>query len=54
MEIINYRKLDLQGAIFRDSTKIWCCTATKSSKYFKTIQSAINWITRQGYKQISK
>lgn len=52
MEIINYKRNDLTGALFIHGYKNYsACTACESSRKFKTIKDAIVWLNKRGYKE---
>lgn len=52
MEIIHFKnkKLDLDGALFINGEKDYsACTATVSSRKFKTLKGTIQWLNKRGY-----
>lgn len=52
MKVIDFknRKLDLDGALFIHGEKDYsACTATASSKKFKTLKGTIQWLNKRGY-----
>lgn len=52
MEIISFKKGDNAGALFVHKEKWYsACTASESSKKFKTLKGAITWLNKRGYKE---
>lgn len=52
MEIISYKRGGNAGALFIHREKQYsACTATESSKKFKTLKGAIAWLNKRGYKE---
>lgn len=52
MKVIDFknRKLDLNGALFIHGEKDYsACTATVSSRKFKTLKGTIQWLNKRGY-----
>lgn len=53
MEIIEYRKNSNTGALFIHMNGTFtACTAVESSRVFKTLKGAIQWLTKRGYKEL--
>lgn len=52
MKVIDFKnkKLDLNGALFINGEKDYsACTATVSSRKFKTLKGTIQWLNKRGY-----
>ena len=52
MKVIDFKnkKLDLDGALFIHGEKDYsACTATVSSRKFKTLKGTIQWLNKRGY-----
>lgn len=53
MEITDYKRGGNHGALFNHSNGLYsACTASESSKYFRTERGAEKWLMRRGYTKV--